>query len=176
MNTMLSDEPRLQVGDEVQDLRLNRDVESGGRLVEDNDARFRCERAGDRDALPLAAAEGVRIALPGVGREADEVEDFKRTFACGATGEADRPQRFGDDVSHPHARVERGNRILEDRLQMPPPQSHRALRQIGHILAEEHDAALRSREQFQHQPGKRAFPAATFPPRFRASRHCQATD
>ena len=53
----------LQVGEDVQHLRLDRDVERRYRLVEDQDLRLQHQRAGDRDALALAAGEHVRIAV-----------------------------------------------------------------------------------------------------------------
>ena len=64
-------EPPLQVAHQVQHLRLHRHVERRRRLVADEERRVRRQRARDRDALPLAARELVRI-LRAVGRrEAD---------------------------------------------------------------------------------------------------------
>ncbi len=57
----------LQVDHQVQDLRLHRDVERRGRLVAHQELRMARQRAGDRDALALAAGEFVRI-LASVGR------------------------------------------------------------------------------------------------------------
>src|SRR5262249_40037192 len=66
----------LEVAQEVQDLRLDRDVERRGRLVADEHARADGERARDADALALPARELVRIApdLPGI--EAHELEEL----------------------------------------------------------------------------------------------------
>ena len=52
-------------------------VERGGGFVADDERRFVDERAGDGDALLLAAGEFVRSFLPS-GAEADLVEDFAR--------------------------------------------------------------------------------------------------
>ena len=52
----------LQALEEVEDLRLHRDVERRDRLVADEDLRVDGERAGDRDALALAARERRRTA------------------------------------------------------------------------------------------------------------------
>ena len=49
--------------DEVEDARLDRRVEPGRRLVEDEQLRVRGERDGDDDALLHPARELVRIAL-----------------------------------------------------------------------------------------------------------------
>ena len=56
-------EPLLQVDHQVDDLRLDVDVERGDRLVGDDEIGLDRERARDRDALALAAGELVRIAL-----------------------------------------------------------------------------------------------------------------
>ena len=64
----------LQVLQQVQHLRLHRDVERADRLVGDDQARPRDQRARDRDALALAARELVRIALGVRAAQADRVE------------------------------------------------------------------------------------------------------
>src|SRR5262245_66474703 len=56
-----------QVHEQVQDLRLYRDVEGGGRLVAHHDLGLGDESAGDGDALALAAGELARIVV-GVAR------------------------------------------------------------------------------------------------------------
>ena len=57
----------LELLEQVEDLGLDRDVERGDRLVADDEVRLEHERAGDPDALALAAGELVRVA-PGVVR------------------------------------------------------------------------------------------------------------
>ena len=52
----------LELLEQVQDLRLDRHVERGHRLVADDEVRLEDERPGDADALPLAARELVRVA------------------------------------------------------------------------------------------------------------------
>ena len=52
---------RLSWRDQVEDLRLDRDVERGGRLVGDQQLRIAGERHGDHHALAHAARELVRI-------------------------------------------------------------------------------------------------------------------
>ena len=54
---------RLQAGDEVEHLRLDRRVEAGRRLVEDQQRRVLGERHRDHDALLHAARELVRVAV-----------------------------------------------------------------------------------------------------------------
>ena len=59
----------LQLEQQVQDLRLHRDVECRGRLIADDELGLDRERARDRDALALAARELVRIALERVAAQ-----------------------------------------------------------------------------------------------------------
>ena len=61
----------LQVLQQVDDLRLDRDVERGDRLVADDQLGIDRERPGDADALALAAGELVRIAPRMLGQQAD---------------------------------------------------------------------------------------------------------
>src|SRR5699024_9647699 len=53
----------LQILEQVDDLRLNRDIERGNRLVADDEIRICGERAGDADTLSLTAGELVRVAV-----------------------------------------------------------------------------------------------------------------
>ena len=55
-------EPLAHVRQQVEHLRLDRDVERGHRLVRDQHVGLQGERAGDADALALAARELVRVA------------------------------------------------------------------------------------------------------------------
>ncbi len=69
----------LRVLEQLQDLRLHRDVERGGRLVGDQQVGLVRQRHGDHHALALAAGELMRIALQPPGRigNADLVEQFE---------------------------------------------------------------------------------------------------
>ena len=53
----------LQVLQQIDDLRLDRDVERRDRFVADDELGTEGQRAGDADPLPLPAAELVRIAV-----------------------------------------------------------------------------------------------------------------
>ena len=52
----------LQLIEHVDDLRLNRYVQRGDRLVADDEVGIDRQRAGDADALPLAAGKFVGVA------------------------------------------------------------------------------------------------------------------
>ena len=75
-----------QLQDQLQDLVLHRDVERGGRLVGDQQARPAGQRDGDQHALAHAAAERVRIvddgAAPGAGRRPRPASRSPRSRAC----------------------------------------------------------------------------------------------
>ena len=57
----------LQIRHEIQHLRLHGDVERGHGLVGDHERGLEHQRAGDGDALALAAREHVRVAIVVLG-------------------------------------------------------------------------------------------------------------
>ena len=81
-------EPLLDVGEEVQHLRLDRHIERRDRLVEHQDGRRQHQRAGDGDALALAAREHVRIAVVMLGPQADIGHHFARPLGALGGGSA----------------------------------------------------------------------------------------
>ena len=74
-------EALLQVLQQVDHLRLDRDVQRRDRLVADDQLGRTGERAGDADALALAARELVRIAVRVVGPQADGLQQVERLLA-----------------------------------------------------------------------------------------------
>ena len=75
-------EPLLDVGEEVQHLRLDRHIERRDRLVEHQDVGIEHQGAGDGDALALAAGEHVRIAVVMLGPQADIGHHRARRARC----------------------------------------------------------------------------------------------
>jgi hypothetical protein len=66
-----------QLGEQIEDLRADGDVERRDRLVGDDQLRTQRQGTGDPDALPLAAGELVRVAVA-VGRfESDALEQLR---------------------------------------------------------------------------------------------------
>ena len=67
-----------QAAEELEDLRLDRDVERRRRLVGDHQLRLERERHGDHHALAHAARELVReVVEPRLGlRDADHLEEL----------------------------------------------------------------------------------------------------
>src|SRR5258707_792134 len=103
--------------EEIDDLRLDRDVEGRHRLVADDELRVDRQRPGDADALPLAAGELGRIARLVAGIEADAAERVvEGAIEIAARHQPMHPRRLAHDLPHLEARIERGEWILEDHL------------------------------------------------------------
>ena len=67
----------LEVLQQVDDLRLDRDIQRRHRLVQDQQLRIDSQRATDADTLPLAARQLVRIS-PAVLRAQPDVAEQRR--------------------------------------------------------------------------------------------------
>ena len=66
----------LQVTHQIEDLGLNGNIERRGRFVADDEFGFGCQRAGDGDALALAAGKLVGKFQAVIGMQADEIQQF----------------------------------------------------------------------------------------------------
>ncbi len=86
-------EPLADIGEELENLRLDADVERRDRLVRDQHLGLHRQRSGDADALALAARELVRKAVERVGREADDAHQLARPLA--APRRAETPKFVG---------------------------------------------------------------------------------
>ena len=110
-------EPRLQLLQQGEDLRLHGDVERGGRLIRDEEIRLVGECHGDHRALALAAGELVGIALEPQLRigDADLAEQLDGACARGEPGQsAMQQENLADLLLDGVQRIERGHRLLED--------------------------------------------------------------
>ncbi len=112
----------LQIAEQVEDLRLHRDVERRDRLVADDQARGSTASArAMRDALALAAAEGMRDSGPPRSLPAapTSVEQLATRAArrAAARQRSGSLERLGDDVAARHVRgLSDDMRILEHHL------------------------------------------------------------
>jgi hypothetical protein len=115
----------LQIHHEIDDLRLDRDVERGDRFVADD--QLRIEREGPRysDPLPLAPRKLVRQAVHLRRAQAYALEQRGHPLPV-VLGVPDlvNVQRLAHDVSRGHARIERRERILENDLGLTPVGAH----------------------------------------------------
>ena len=109
-------ELRAQRRDEVEHLRLDRRVEAGRRLVEDQQRRVLGQRHRDHDALLHPARELVRVAAHDPRRvgDLDLAQHLRRAVVRLARGHAGDRERLGDLVADPDRRVQRAARVLVD--------------------------------------------------------------
>ena len=163
MNSSARPQLLLQVLQQVDDLRLDRDVERGDRLVADDEVGLGGQRAGDADALALAAAR-TRAASGSTasrGRRTLSIRSATRALEVGGgLGEAEIADRLGQDVAHPHARVEAGERVLEHHLHAAAHGPQRAGGEVVDALAVEHHLAGGDVEQAQDAPADGGLAAA----------------
>ena len=117
MNSIAMPVSRLEVAEELQDLRLHRHVERRGRLVGDEEVGLVGERHGDHHPLALAAGKLVRIgAEPALGlADADLLEELEHALARRLIAHAAMHlEHLADLPLDGVQRVERGHRLLED--------------------------------------------------------------
>ena len=105
----------LQVLQQVDDLRLNRNVERRNRLVADDQFRIQRKRPGDADSLPLTARKFVRISSACISDRVRPLPiDRQRGRFCSAlVPDAVDLQRLGDDRKNAHTRIEAGVWVLK---------------------------------------------------------------
>ena len=114
----------LDALDQREDVPLGRDVERGGGLVGDQDARVAGQGRGDPHPLPHPARQLERIAV-GDRRVADPDlrESADHLLAPGVPAEARLlEQRFADDISAGQYRVEHRERVLQDQADLTAAQ------------------------------------------------------
>ena len=92
---------------QIDDLRLDGDVERRDRLVADDQVRLRRERPCDADALALSALEFVRPSVQRITRQAHGIHqrDDLRIKLCGRSGEAEIADRLGQNIAHAQPRT-----------------------------------------------------------------------
>ena len=150
----------LQLAEHVDDLRLNGHVQRGHRLVADDELRVEGERAGDADALALAAGELMGVAGGMLAVEPHAVHQLQNPLMALLLARVHLMyvQRLADDIRDRHARVERGIGVLEN---------HRRLLAVlvdvrpgGDGLAVEQNLAFRGLVEVQQRAADGGFAAA----------------
>ncbi len=151
--------PLLQIADEAEDLRLDGDVERGGGLVGNEDARVACQGQGNHGALAHTARQFVR-ELFGAARGIGHLHQLQRlegalhrramaNFAMLAHG-------FGDLFANGQHWVECGQRLLEDHRDALAAQILDAMLIHGEqILAVDQDLAFGDAGRFGQQTQQR---------------------
>ncbi len=157
----------LQLGKQVEDALLDRDVERGGRLVCDQQQRPWKNCKANQHTLQHAAGQLMRVgvinSLGIVEPNLSECLQDQRLAECfiGLVDERGRLHRL--DADRPH-RVERVAGVLRDEPDSTSPQRPETpLREPQHLLAVELDAAGSAPtggKQSQHGSGNRRFARA----------------
>jgi hypothetical protein len=114
----------LQIFQQVNDLRLNGNVERRNGFVAHDEFGTDGERPGDPDALALSAGKLVRIAICVVGLQPNQLQQLLYALVDRLAGrETVNAHRLGDDVADRHPRIQRSEGILEYDLHRPaqPP-------------------------------------------------------
>ena len=115
----------LEVFEEVDDLSLYGHVEGGDGFVGDDEFGVEREGAGNADALALSSRKGMGISPQVIGAQAHANEQLlDAAFEFSPRCDLVDDEGFGHNVEDGHARVERGERILEDVLQFSPQVPH----------------------------------------------------
>ena len=135
----------VQPAQQVEDLRLDRHVQRGGRLIGDQQRRLVGEAHRQHHALPHAAGVLVRVAAHRALRRGDAhpAEQRDRARPCGLRREAamrgHRLDQLPGDAQH---RVQRGHRVLEDHGDVAAAHlADRVLVQVRQVAAAEGDRA-----------------------------------
>ena len=106
----------LQVLQQVDHARLDRDVQRGDRFVEQHQLGVDGQGARDGDALTLATGELRREAVDLIRVEFHQGHQIADAVVDLLLGQALHLQRLGQNVVDRQTRVERAHRVLEDVL------------------------------------------------------------
>src|SRR5205085_4020379 len=156
--------PVLQVLQEVDDLRLDGQIQGADRFVTNDEPRFDRERAGDADALTLAAAEFVRVTLRVRGIETHIRQQALHTSPASirVARQTVDVQRLADNLAGGHPRIQRTVGILKNHLEFPAPSAQRGAVQGGEVLALEENPARGRCDQTNDRASQRGLAATTF--------------
>ena len=153
----------LEVEQQVEDRRLDRHVQGGGRLVQDHQLRVSGEGAGDGDALALAAGQAVRGGGQHLGRELHVGEQCCGAVALAAAGQAgEHPDGAAEDRDDPLFRVEGRVGRLEHHLDIAALAAGAAGRRSGDALVVQRHGSGAGRDEAGDDLGEGRFAAAGF--------------
>ena len=154
----------LQIRQQVDDLRLDRDIQGRDGLITDDQIGARRQGPGDADALALAAGEFVRKAVDRVARQTDFVHQRLNLFdqVAAAIDHAEIDQRFGQDIPDLHPRVQTAERVLEHHLHPLAHHSQLACLHVVDTLAVQINLAVGQLEKTQDRLADGGFAAAGF--------------
>src|SRR6185369_12683551 len=145
----------LQFPQQLDDLGLHGKVERRGWLVEQDEFWLHRDGAGDGDALALAAGKLMRKTAEDVVWHAGIAQRLPHAIEPlpAVAAQIVDDQAFLDDLPHRHARIERGERILENDLHAAAQWPHLLpIALVDAFAVETDDAALVRDEADQRLP------------------------
>ncbi len=155
--------PGAQLQEQVQDLRLDRDVEGRRRLVEDQQPRLEGQGPGDRHPLALPPGKLVR---PPVEVAPCETHPFEQLEDRRFEGAPRRPKvgsdGFGHEVEDAESRVQGPDRVLEDQLHLATECPQSDALQPQHVAPVELDRARARLDEAQDAAGQGRLARAGF--------------
>ncbi len=156
-------EPRAQVGQQIKNLRLDRDVERRRGLVGDHEIGLTGQRHRDHHPLPHSAGELVRILVEpalGVGH-AHEPEHLQGPGPGGRRGDvAMQRHRLGDLGADREHGIQARHRLLEDHpdpaaADLPQGRLRQRHEIVGAAVAVEENSARLDHAGRRHEPQDR---------------------
>ncbi len=157
-------EPRAQVAEKIEHLRLDREVERRDGLVADDQLRLDRKRPGNGDALALAAGEFMGVAIRRGRRQPNHRQQFGHPVRnCIRRAQPVQRNRLTDRPPDAHARIERSEGVLEDDLHAPAHAPQIGLAESTQVDAVEGDRALVRLDEPKQHAADRGLARAAFP-------------
>src|SRR4051812_9204976 len=126
--------PFTQFREQLQHLGLNRNVECRDWLVRDEYVRFERERARNSDSLALPSGKLVRIAIQRLRIESHEREQTPDALQRFRARRAVHDEPLCHQVPGLAPGIERGERVLENHLDVPRLGAHLLAAEVREIL------------------------------------------
>ena len=112
----------LQIHHQVQDLRLNGNVQRRNRLIADDKLRIQRQRAADADSLPAATVQLMRVAVLIALGKPDGIHNLADALVQLLLASADMIylQRLADNFRDRLSRIQGRIRVLKHHLHIAP--------------------------------------------------------
>ena len=115
----------LELGQQVDHLGLDGHIQGRDRFVADDGQGIQGQGPGDADALALASGKFMGVPAHVCRMEPHAVHEEDHPVLNLIPGQVQVvADRLGDDIAHVHARVQGGERVLENDLQRRPGLAH----------------------------------------------------
>ncbi len=157
-------ELRLQVFEQIHNLRLDGDIQRRYWFVKNDQLRAQCNGSSHGNTLTLTPAEFVREHVGVPRMEADLLEQLGHSLLELLSGKMSiDDQGLGNDCAHSHAGIQRAPGILEHCLRGGPVAPQRLALQPVYVGALKVETARSGSLQQQQHAGGRGLAAARFP-------------